>query len=85
MSTNITELHQLLVEGEVKIRFIKKDKSVRDMTCTLCRKNIPNTVSDDKIAIAIAGNNPNSNISTVWDTREKNWRRFGNSTVEILK
>jgi len=72
-------------EKEVVIRFIKKDKSVRIMRCTLDFTKIPNEHKPSKVDIErILKLIKKNQIMHVWDLEAKGWRSVPFDRVEWM-
>ena len=77
-------IHSLLKDrlstGELSIEFIKKDKSVRQMRCTLDEKLIPveNLPNDDRPPFGLYkfSGHINTNNVRVFDLDKNDWRAF---------
>ena len=66
-------LKNILQIGEVRVKFIKKDGSERDMRCTLNPALLPEQEVQES---AEPKKEPNPNILKVWDLEKSAWRSF---------
>lgn len=65
---NKQEMVSLLKKSVCRVKFIKADKSEREMLCTLL---------DEYIGVESAGRSvPNDEVVTVWDMDKDAWRAF---------
>lgn len=65
-------LKNALQNGELDVKFIKKDGSDRSMRCTLKPDLLPKTVSD----VLPEQKTPNPDVLRVWDLEKSAWRSF---------
>ena len=70
-------LHDLLLERDVKIRFEKKDGTIRDMTCTLKESVVPETKG--------TGKEKSANTMSVFDVENNGWRSFTVRSVKRIR
>lgn len=66
-------LKNILQQGEVSVKFIKKDGSERDMRCTLKADLLPEQEVQESTE---AKKEPNPNVLRVWDLEKGAWRSF---------
>lgn len=66
-------LKGILREGEVKVKFVKKDGSERDMRCTLKADLLPEQTDLEE---QIQKKTPNPDLLAVWDLDKNAWRSF---------
>jgi hypothetical protein len=72
-------------QPEVIIRFIKKDKTIRMMKCTLQFDLIPKIKQPKKVDLAAILNLVKQNILRVFDLEKKEWRSIPYDRVEYLE
>jgi hypothetical protein len=73
-------------ETEAKIKFTKKDGTVRFMTCTLDFSKVPEKDKPKKVDIAkILKLMQNSGILHVYDLEKKGWRSVPFNKVEYME
>lgn len=78
--------HKLNSEPQVMIKFIKKDKTVRFMTCTLDFRKIPAIDHPKKVDIAkILKLMQNSGILHVYDLDKRGWRSVPFNGIEYIE
>lgn len=65
-------LKKVLHEGIVKVKFVKRDGSERDMICTLKADLLPQTDLEEQIE----KKKPNPDALAVWDVEKGAWRSF---------
>jgi len=70
-------LHGLLLERDVKIKFEKKDGTIRDMVCTLKESVVPETKG--------TGKEKSANIMSVFDVENNGWRSFTVRSVKEIR
>lgn len=63
-------LKNILQVGEVKVKFIKKDGSERDMRCTLKADLLPEQENTE------SKREPSPDVLKVWDLEKNAWRSF---------
>ena len=68
-----------LVMGEMKIKFIKKDETVRDMRCTLGAGYLP--VTEEKEI----KRKENTEVLAVWDMDKSAWRAIRYETIKEIR
>jgi hypothetical protein len=69
---------ELLHENIVDIEFIKKDGTVRHMTCTLRPSSLPAQIDVEE---HVQKKTPNANTLAVFDTINQGWRSFNWSSL----
>ena len=72
----MSELIDALHNHTVRVRFVKKDGSLRDMLCTLQRNHIPTTATNGGERA-----NKNPDVVSVWDIDAGAWRSFNRNSV----
>jgi len=70
-------LHGLLLERDVKIKFEKKDGTIRDMVCTLKESVVPE--------IKGTGKEKSANTMSVFDVENNGWRSFTVRSVKEIR
>ncbi len=71
-------LRSHLVMGEMKIKFIKKDETLRDMRCTLGAGYLP--VTEEKEI----KRKENTEVLAVWDLDKNAWRAVRYDTIKEI-
>lgn len=72
------ELHQLLADNVVSVKFTKINGEERVMSCTL----MPNFIVENKeINETKKIKKPNANVMSVWSVEDKGWRSFRTDSV----
>lgn len=66
-------LKQLLHENKVRVIFIKKDGTERNMLCTLKADLLP---AQTDLEEAVQKKSPNPTALAVWDLENSGWRSF---------
>ena len=66
-------LKDLLHKGVVKVQFIKKDGSTRDMQCTLKPELLP---AQTDLEESVQKKTPNPDVLAVYDVEKEGWRSF---------
>lgn len=66
-------LKGILREGEVNVKFVKKDGSERDMRCTLKADLLPEQTDLEE---QVQKKTPNPDLLAVWDLDKNAWRSF---------
>lgn len=61
-----------LQSGPVKIKFTKRDGTVREMTCTLNETYLPEREHDN----GKQAKKENPEVQSVWDLEKNSWRSF---------
>jgi hypothetical protein len=73
ITTQSVNMHQLLLENECIVEFVKVNGEVRSMPCTLKPDLIP---PQQPLAEGKEPKKPNPNVTVVWCTDKKEWRSF---------
>ena len=68
-----------LVMGEMKIKFIKKDETLREMRCTLGAGYLP--VTEEKEI----KRKENTEVLAVWDLDKSAWRAIRYDTIKEIR
>lgn len=68
-----SEVLDLLKNKSVDLTFMKKDGSMRYMTCTLRESVLPKQIDAEE---HIQKKKPNNDVLAVYDTIEQGWRSF---------
>ena len=68
---NKSELSEMLRNRRLEVSFIKKDRSLRVMNCTLLEKYLPPLMEDAKTTTK-----DNPDVLAVWDIDNNGWRSF---------
>lgn len=77
---------KLYTAGDAKVKFIKKDGTIRIMHCTLDFKKIPTSKHPKKVDMArILKLMQNSGIINVYDLEKKDWRSVPFKQVDWLQ
>ena len=79
MTYTYKELHKLLRENIVNVRFTKRDGSERLMICTLMDEYLPETAN-----LAIARDPQEKNMN-VWDLEVQGWRGFKMFSIKSIE
>lgn len=66
-------LLDLLYKGPVRVKFVKKDGTDRDMLCTLNESLLPAQVDLEE---AVQKKTPNPEVQAVFDIDKQAWRSF---------
>ena len=72
-------LRSHLVMGEMKIKFIKKDETLRDMRCTLGAGYLP--VTEEKEI----KRKENTEVLAVWDLDKNAWRAVRYDSIKEIR
>lgn len=65
-------IRNALQNGELDVKFVKKDGTDRSMRCTLKEDLLPKKVSD----VLPEPKTPNPDVLKVWDLEKNAWRSF---------
>lgn len=82
-----TQLHEMLIAGQVVVEFEKADGAMRVMTSTLNPQIIPpapppKVLAEGEIAKT---KKPNPDVCAVWDVNATAWRSFRFDRVKSIK
>lgn len=77
ITTQSVDMHQLLLENECIVEFVKVNGEVRSMPCTLKPELIP----PQPVVEGKEPKKPNPDVTVVWCTDKQEWRSFRTSSL----
>lgn len=84
------DLQLRLKKDMMKISFLKKDGSVRDMLCTLMTDHLPEmkpttmTITDDGEILEKKKRKQSEDVISVWDMEKSDWRSIRLDSIQSV-